>query len=93
MSIFWSWYGLSLHDINMGTTFFSRDLHDQVFEIYSQILQIPAEDIPGMAAKACVIDTFIVFGILALRHYRKWGPGLVQWVRYQSIAVFSGPNR
>lgn len=67
LGFFWGWYFLSLNDINFGTTFLSDDLHRLVFDIYGYYLGVVPSDIPALIAKACVVDTGIIFGILALR--------------------------
>ena len=67
MGIFWGWYFLSLNDMSFGIQFFSRRMHDLVFHIYGSILGIDPETIPAMVARACIFDTFLIFGILAFR--------------------------
>ncbi len=67
LGFFWGWYFLSLNDINFGTTFLSDELHRLVFDIYGYYLGVPPKDIPAMVAKACVMDTALIFGIYALR--------------------------
>ena len=67
LGFFWSWYFLSLNDVNFGTTFFSERLHRLVFDIYGHILGLEPEVIPAMIAKACFFDTLLIFGILAFR--------------------------
>ncbi len=71
---FWGWYGLSYYDVSFGLSFFSRELHDVVFLVYSHQTGIPAEKIPGILAGACVFDSFIVLGIAAYRWRAKWWP-------------------
>lgn len=70
MSFIWGWYFLSLNDINMGTTFFSRQLHDLVFTIYGNILGMDPDAIPALLARTCLFDTALIFGILAFRKRR-----------------------
>jgi hypothetical protein len=67
LGFFWGWYFLSLNDYSMGTHFFSRRLHDLVFNIYGNILGIEAELIPALVAKACVFDTLLIAAIFTLR--------------------------
>lgn len=71
LGFFWGWYFLSYNDINYGMSFFSRKMHDLVFNIYGHILGIDPQIIPGMVAKACIIDTAIIFGILAFRRRKQ----------------------
>lgn len=76
--IFWAgpivflgtWYQLSYYDMNFGTFFLSRQMHDLVFEIYGKILGIPPEELPGLVARAICLDTLIVFGLVLLRRHR-----------------------
>jgi Family of unknown function (DUF6105) len=75
MGFFWGWYFLSLNDLSFGFQFFSRRMHDIVFHIYGSILGIDPAAIPAMVARACVFDTFLIFGILAFRRraaIRSW---------------------
>lgn len=71
MSFFWGWYYLSFYDINFGLLFFSRVLHDFVFEVYAHYLGLEASAIPGMIAKACVVDTLLIMAILAFRRRKR----------------------
>lgn len=68
------WYGLSYYDINLGTTIFSRQLHDLVFNLYGKILGIAPGEVPILAAKAIAFDTLIVFAIVAYRMRKSWWP-------------------
>jgi Family of unknown function (DUF6105) len=67
LGFFWGWYFLSLNDFSMGTHFFSRQLHDLVFNIYGNILGIEPDLIPALVAKACVFDTLLIAAIFAVR--------------------------
>ncbi len=66
-----SWYGLSYYDISFGTFFFSRQMHDLVFEIYGQVLGVPAAEVPRLVLDAILLDSAIVLGLLALRRHRE----------------------
>jgi hypothetical protein len=74
LAFFWSWYGLSANDISFGTIFFSRALHDVVFETYARTLGLPAAAIPGMIAWACLVDTGVILAIAAFRWRAHWLP-------------------
>lgn len=67
MSLFWGWFGLSYHDINFGTTMFSRDIHNMVFGIYAHLLGVSYETIVSGFIKACIFDTFLIASIIAYR--------------------------
>jgi hypothetical protein len=75
--LFWSWYFLSLNDMNFGYVMLSRQLHDLVFELYGEMLGIDPAIIPGMVAKACIFDSFLVAGIVAWRCRRT----IARWIR------------
>ncbi|MHA7883370.1 DUF6105 family protein [Nitratireductor rhodophyticola] len=85
LGLFWGWYGLSYHDINFGLGFFSREMNDLLFRIYGDILGIDPAIIPGMVARACVLDSFILLGIVAFRRRRA----LWSWFREKRAAYRS----
>ncbi len=70
LGLFWGWYFLSYNDINFGMLFFSRVLHDEVFRIYGQILGMDPATLPPLVARACIVDTLIIFAIFAFRRRR-----------------------
>jgi hypothetical protein len=75
--LFWGWYFLSLNDINFGSIYLSRALHDLVFKLYGQMLGIDPASIPGMVAEACVFDTGLLMALWAYRRRRE----LNAWAR------------
>ena len=62
-----SWYGLSYYDMSFGIFMLTRDAHDLVFRIYGHVLGMPPESIPPLVARAIVIDSLLVFAIIAFR--------------------------
>ena len=66
-----SWYGLSYNDVNFGFFMLTRQTHDLVFQVYSQVLGIPPEDIPPLVARAIVIDSLVVFAVIAFRRRKR----------------------
>ena len=70
MGIFWGWYFLSLNDMNFGDVMLTRDAHDILFELYGQVLGIEPATIPGLVAKACILDTAIILAIWAFKRRR-----------------------
>ncbi|OLP55445.1 hypothetical protein BJF92_23170 [Rhizobium rhizosphaerae] len=76
------WYVLSFYDLNFGLYFFSREMHDLVMEIYGGVLGLPSEAVPPLVGRALVVDTLLVFGLLALRRRRV----LSAWVRRRILA-------
>ena len=73
--LFWGWYFLSLNDMNFGYVMLSRQL-------YGEMLGIDPALIPGMIAKACVFDSFLVAGIVAFRRRRQIS---AWWHRQRSV--------
>ena len=67
IAILGTWYGLSINDINFGYLILSRQMNEFVFQLYGQILGLPPADIPGLVARAIVLDSLLLFGILAFR--------------------------
>ncbi|PSJ61829.1 DUF6105 family protein [Kumtagia ephedrae] len=77
LAVFWGWFGLSYYDMNFGYVMLSRGLHDLVFELYGELLGLEPATIPWLLAKAFVIDTLILFGILAFRRRRA----IAAWIQ------------
>ncbi|UDF29891.1 UNVERIFIED_ORG: DUF6105 family protein [Roseateles sp. XES5] len=83
-----SWYGLSYYDMNFGVFMLTRDAHDLVFQIYGNILGIAPESIPPLVARAIVVDSLIVFALIAFRRRKK----IIAWWqarRQSSLAVLA----
>jgi hypothetical protein len=70
VSLLAGWYGLSYYDMSFGIFMLTREAHDLVFRVYGHILGIPPETIPPLVARAMIVDTLIVFGLVALRNWR-----------------------
>ena len=66
-----SWYGLSYYDMSFGIFMLTRDAHDLVFRIYGHILGIAPESIPPLVLRAIIVDSLIVFAIIAFRRRKK----------------------
>ena len=71
MGLFWGWFFLSYHDINFGLLFFSRLVHDFAFEFYGNLLGIDPQTIPPLVARACIVDTTLIFAIYGFRKRRE----------------------
>ncbi|MGE7369780.1 DUF6105 family protein [Neorhizobium sp. NPDC001467] len=84
-----AWYGLSYYDISLGFFMLTRQTHDLVFEVYSQILGIPAQDIPPLVARAIAVDSLIVFAIIG---FRKRKAIAAWWNGRQPAASVSLPS-
>ena len=79
--LFWGWYALSAYDLHFGFFFLERRFHDVVFNLYSQLLGVPADEIPALLAGVFVVDTLIILGVAALRWYKLWLPQTIRWMR------------
>ena len=83
---FWGWFGLSYYDMNFGYILLTRQAHELIFQLYGEILGIDPDTIPWLVAKACVFDSFILFGIWAFRRRRD----LRAWLaRYEVRSRFA----
>lgn len=71
MSLFWGWYFLSYHDMHFGMLFLTREVHDYAFGFYASILNIDPAIIPPLVARACVVDTGLIFAIYGWRKRRE----------------------
>jgi hypothetical protein len=71
LAILGTWYGLSYNDINFGYLILSRQMNDFVFQLYGQILGIDPEIIPGLVLRAVILDSLLLFGILAFRRRKQ----------------------
>lgn len=89
IGLFWGWYYLSYHDINFGMLFFSRAMHDFVFVFYGRLIGIDPAIIPPLVARACVIDTALIFSIFGFRRRRE----IAAWYRTTRLpAMFARPS-
>lgn len=77
LGTFWGWYFLSLNDMNFGFVMLTREVHDLAFAIYGKMLGIEPEIIPGLVARACVVDTLLILAIFAFRKRRT----IREWMR------------
>lgn len=82
-----SWYGLSYYDISFGFFMLTRQTHDLVFQIYGNILGIPPQDLPPLVARAMILDSGIVFSIIAYRKRRS----IAAWWRRRQASPVSPP--
>ena len=74
------WYVLSFHDF--GFFVFSRLLHDEVFRIYGEMLGMEPQAIPPLVAKAILVDSMIVGGVVALAKRKS----VIAWWRERRAA-------
>ncbi|MBL8578634.1 MAG: hypothetical protein JNK47_15525 [Mesorhizobium sp.] len=77
MGLFWGWYFLSLNNIHFGYVMLTRDAHDIVFQLYGNMLGMDPKTIPGLVARASILDTFLILCIWAFRRRKE----ISAWVR------------
>lgn len=75
------WYGLSYYDMSFGFYMLTRQTHDLVFQVYGNILGIPPQTIPPLVAKAIVMDSLVLFAIVAFRRRKK----IAAWWRNRQV--------
>lgn len=84
-----SWYSLSYYDMSFGVFMLTRDAHDLVFRIYGHVLGMPPESIPPLVARAIVVDSLLVFAIIAFRRRKR----IMAWWNTRQEKVSSGQDR
>jgi hypothetical protein len=83
-----SWFTLSYYDMSFGMFILSRDAHDFVFEMYGNLLGIDPQSIPYLVGRAMVFDSFLVFGLLAVRKRHA----ILAWYRGRNARPKPGPQ-
>lgn len=88
LGLFWAWYFLSANDV--GLLFFTREIHERVFLLYGYVLGMDPASLPPLVARACIVDTAIIFGIFGFRRRRE----ISAWARTtrQRYAERSAPS-
>ncbi len=84
---FWGWYGLSYYDVNFGTVFISRHVHNVIFALYGQILGMPASEVPFALVKIFAFDSLFVFAFAAWRWRKGWYPQTKRWIISQQWVI------
>ncbi len=59
------WLLMASNDWSLGIHFFSRDMYDSVFDLYANVLGVPAETLPPLVVRALVLDSLIVLALYA----------------------------
>ncbi len=77
LSVFWGWYFLSAYNLHFGYVMLTRDMHELVFRIYGETLGMDPAVLPGLVARACVVDTLFLFGLLAFRRRAR----IADWLK------------
>lgn len=81
-----SWYALSYNDMSFGFFMLSREANDMVFTMYGNVLGIDPKTIPPLVARAMIFDSFVVFGLVALRKRAA----ILSWYRRRRAQSGSG---
>ena len=68
---FWGWYFLSAFNLHFGYVLLTRQAHELVFQIYGETLGIDPAVLPGLVARACVLDTMLLLAILGVPSTRQ----------------------
>lgn len=91
--LFWSWYFVSLNDWNMGYVLLTREAHDLIFrfyadalaqvteEVWGEAVRIDPAELPKMLARTLVIDSSLLFALVAFRKRRVLAPHLRRALR------------
>ena len=77
MGSFWGWYFLSAYNLHFGYVMLTRQVHDVVFRIYGETLGIDPAALPGLVARACIVDTLFLFALLAFRRRAR----IADWLK------------
>ncbi|MDI7864397.1 DUF6105 family protein [Rhizobiaceae bacterium n13] len=78
-----SWYGLSYYDMSFGIFMLTRQAHDLVFQVYGNVLGIPPETIPPLVLKAIIVDSIVLYAIIAFRRRARI---IAWWKRRQGVS-------
>ncbi|RLQ87722.1 DUF6105 family protein [Notoacmeibacter ruber] len=71
LTLYTLWFILSANDINFGSIYLSRQMHDIVMQTYANLLGIDPAIIPALLIRAVVWDLAVVLAILAYRRRRE----------------------
>jgi hypothetical protein len=85
---FWGWFSLSYFNAGLGTIYLTRGFHDLYFDICGQILGVPPASVPMIIAKACLVDTLVIFGLVAIGRRRR----IFEWLKSFSIYFFKADS-
>lgn len=90
---FWAWFFLSYLNVGFGTIYFTRGFHELYFKLAGQILGVPPATVTVMIAKACIVDTLIIFAIVAVSKRRAIAERIRRLRGYDAVTVPSGDDR
>jgi hypothetical protein len=77
-----SWYWLSYYDMSFGLFMYTRQVHDLVFQVYGHVLGIPPESIPPLVMRTVVVDSLLLFSLIALRKRKE----IAGWRRARQVS-------
>ncbi|MCP1197881.1 DUF6105 family protein [Notoacmeibacter sp. MSK16QG-6] len=71
LTLYTTWFVLSANDINFGSIYLSRQMHDLIMQSYANLLGIEASLVPALLIRAVVWDLAVVLCILAFRRRKQ----------------------
>lgn len=88
LTLYAAWFILSANDINFGTIYLSRQMHDIIMQTYANLLGIDPAIIPALLVRAVLWDLAVVLLILAYRRRKK----IRAWWQSRRVKTKSGEN-
>ncbi len=67
LALYSAWFILSANDINFGTIYLSRRMHDAIMQTYANLLGIDPAIIPALLIRAVIWDGAVIAAILVYR--------------------------
>ena len=71
LTLYTAWFILSANDINFGSIYLSRQMHDVIMQTYANLLGIDPAIIPALLIRAVIWDAAVVLAILAFRRRKQ----------------------
>lgn len=71
LALYTSWFVLSANDINFGSIYLSRQMHDLIMQSYANLFGVDASIIPALLIRAVIWDLAVVLCILAFRRRKQ----------------------
>ncbi|WP_240535113.1 DUF6105 family protein [Notoacmeibacter marinus] len=71
LALYTSWFVLSANDVNFGSIYLSRQMHDLVMQTYANLLGLDPDIIPALLIRAVIWDAAVVLCIVAFRRRKR----------------------
>jgi len=85
--LFWGWHFLSFYDVG-GVFFLTNHFNTHIYNIYGDILKMPADDVPWALAWIFVFDSIILFfGVAIIAWWKSWFYPLMNFVRTKILGL------